>query len=301
MIFQRIILIVSFFIFSGNFCFGQKLVDLSGKGTVRQESNMTLDQVREKARQVAQINAIEKEFGTTVQQQTEMTINDGRDAFYIIGSTKVRGEWIITSKEDFKIRSEVNKTGSGNMADVYIDCEVFGKGRKAPPAIGYEFRTLKCPRISCESSTYNYNEPFYLFFKSPIDGFLSVFMEEEDSVRRLLPYSGMTGSLNNCLPIKADKENLFFDSKQTDYQPGLVDDVCMTTVNKEKPERNTLWVIFSSDSYYKPGLSKGMKKGDLILPMALSKNEFHQWRAQNSASKSGFQSQMAIITVLPKQ
>lgn len=109
--------------------FGQRLVELSGSsGWVRRESHMTLDQTNEHARQLAQINAIEKEFGTTVQQQTDMTINEGKDAFYIIGTTKVSGEWIITNREVFKTKTETNKAGLGKP-DEFIICEIQGKGR----------------------------------------------------------------------------------------------------------------------------------------------------------------------------
>jgi len=81
--------------------YAQRIINASGKAQVRVEFNMTEQDTRELAEQQAIINAIENAFGTYAEQQTDMTIKDGFSYYNIIGTTKVKGDWIETSDLEF--------------------------------------------------------------------------------------------------------------------------------------------------------------------------------------------------------
>ena len=79
--------------------FGQKVVDASGEAQVRIESDMSKEEAMELAKQQAMINAIDNAFGSYVEQDSDMMIEEGKANFKIIGHTLVKGDWLKTLKE----------------------------------------------------------------------------------------------------------------------------------------------------------------------------------------------------------
>ncbi len=151
--------------------FGQRLIHSSGCANVQIENTMTENEAREKARELAIINAIENAFGTYVEQETDLTIYNGHDYFSIVGATKVRGEWVETLKESYKeeIRTTINQPG--NQVENWIICDITGKVRKSTnlkAAINYE--TLNSPDVRSRTRDYFSGESLYLYFRSPVDG-----------------------------------------------------------------------------------------------------------------------------------
>ena len=64
--------------------FGQKVVDTSGESQVRIESDMSKEEAMELAKQQAMINAIDNAFGSYVEQDSDMMIEEGKADFKII-------------------------------------------------------------------------------------------------------------------------------------------------------------------------------------------------------------------------
>ena len=172
---------------------GQKVVATSGEWTSRIEINMSKEQCKEQAHELAIINAIEKAFGTWAEQQTDIVIKDGRDYYNIVGTTKVKGEWVETLKEDYSETSKIFSTNKGKEVVTFITCNITGKVRKATPKALIQYQSLNCPDIRCRKTEFNSGESLYLSFKSPVDGYLSVFLEDEEMVYRLFPYSNQSG------------------------------------------------------------------------------------------------------------
>ena len=57
------------------------------------------------------------------------------------------------------------------------------------PKANLEYVILNCPETACRTSNFFDGEQFYLYFKSPVDGYLSVYIDEGDITYRLLPYT----------------------------------------------------------------------------------------------------------------
>ena len=79
----------------------QKSASTKGTSQVRMESNMTKEQARDKAEDLAMINAVENAFGTYVEQDADIKVDNGIVSYNIIGTTRVKGEWLRTTKKVF--------------------------------------------------------------------------------------------------------------------------------------------------------------------------------------------------------
>lgn len=269
---------------------GQHIESASGEAQVRVEANMTKDQCKDQVHELAIINAIENVFGTYVEQQTDIVIKDGRDYYNIVGTTKVKGEWIETHKEEYFEDSEVFPTKNGKEVVTFITCKISGKVKRATPKAMIQFLPLNCPDKRCRTTAFYSGESLYLSFKSPVDGYLSVFLEDEEMVYRLFPYSNQTGKDNSAILIKADQEYMLF-SRDSKYNSFAVRADEYELYSLRPFEFNHIYVVFSEEPYVKPMLnteSASLEKEEYLLPKSLDRKDFQHWLSDNRAKSQSF-------------
>jgi len=282
----------------------QKTYISEGKAQVRIESNMTIEQAKEKARELAMINAIEQVLGTYVEQNTDIMIREGRDNYNIIGTTRVKGDWIKTIGETYSEPKDLlEKRLSGTVPEYNISCIIKGEIREATPKANIEFATLNCPEIQCRQLDFYSGESLYLYFKSPIDGYLSIFLDDGERVYRLFPYSSMTGKDASAGLIEGDKDYVLFSKKRRDIL--FVPEEYEFYSTKQVVEYNNIYVVFSSDSYKKPILDDQKKNNiegvEMILPKSLTQKEFQLWLANNRSLLTGFIDARIKISIKQKE
>jgi len=266
----------------------------SGTYQVRVEDNMTKEEARRKAEEQAKINAIENAFGQYVGQETNITVQDGRSSFNIIGTTKVKGEWVRELSKTFEEESRSEKTTFGTIQTQWITCKIRGVVKEATPKANIEYRTLNYPNPSSRTTTYASGEDFYLWFRSPVDGYLSVYLQDEDTVYRLLPYDDMA-SLSS-LEVEADKEYLFFSKNHNYFQNKIAP---LELYTPKRIDMNTVHILFSEKYYPKPVLNNSVKQPDKsIVPKSLTRNQFDKWLADNKTSISDFLDAQVYIEIL---
>lgn len=248
----------------------------------------------------AQIQAMAEEFGTVVQQGTDMaTVN--RDTgenvmtdtkFTSLSSAQVKGEWISTIEENLEwVLKEEDK-----RQVLYLKCEVKGKARKIEETpIAFEARSLSCNQIgSCETTTFKDLQSLYVSFKSPVKGYLSIYMRENDEVFRLFPYTSMRGEHASSMAVDADKEYVLFSPKHAKamgLNAGLVDELQLSTMGESRLF-NRVYVVFSPDSYKKPILKKNKDGMDVLSP-----EDFDTWLGKNKGMIKDFQDKVIYISV----
>ena len=281
-------ILVIYFLSIGYIVTAQKIVSSSGEAQVRVESNMTEDEARNKAEELAKINAIENAFGTYTEQQMNMTIKDGMTSFNIIGTTKVKGDWIETTNNKFSEDFKKSKTNHGIINTKYITCTITGKVRKSIPKASLEYEILNGPDLLSRTHSFYHEEQLYIYFKSPVKGFLSVFLEDDAAVYRLLPYMNMRDNYQSGVPIKSDTDYLFFSPDDNSFPGNSVDEPRLLTL-KTDIEYNFIYIIFSEDEYVKPTLDNSSLVKNRIIPKQLSINKFQQWLSNNRASSEKFQ------------
>jgi len=282
----------------------QKTYTSEGKSLVRIESNMSVEQAKEKARELAMIDAIEQVLGTYVEQNTDIRISEGRDKYNIIGTTRVKGDWIKTIRETYSEPKDFpEKRVSGTVPEYYISCTIKGEIREATPKAKIDFATLNCPEIQCRQLDFYSGESLYLYFKSPIDGYLSIFLDDGERVYRLFPYSSMTGKEYSAGLIEGDKEYILFSKKRRDIS--FLPEEYEFYSTKQGVEYNSIYVVFSNDAYKKPILDDQKKNNidgvEMILPKSLTQKEFQLWLADNRSLLTGFIDAHIKISIKQKE
>lgn len=267
----------------------QKEVRVKGSAQVRLENNMTKEQARELAKEKAMVNAIENEFGTYVEQDVDIKVEDGKQNFNIIGGTRVKGEWVQTIGEP-EYKEEVQEVKISGQAEkvLWITCTVEGYARENHMKAKLDVRTLRCPQIDCQAVEYYSGGSFYLYFKSPIRGYLSVFLDEDrDAVRRLFPY--MNQSDESTAQIEGDRAYILFsNAKELNQFDCIADEIELFT--DRSIEYNNLYVVFSPLPFHKPILNDATLLSDgYILPKAVSFAKFQEWLGECRAAMPDFQ------------
>ena len=231
--------------------------------------NISLEEAKRIALERAKIQAIADEFGTIVSQNnTTMVSNRNGESssdFFSLGGSEVKGEWIETIGEpSYDINYEqgmlvVKAIVSGRIreivsAQIDIKAEVLCNGTD-----------LKFARTDFKNG-----DDLYLYFQSPVDGYLAVYLLDEVSqmVYCLLPYKSSSEAVTS---IEHDKPYIFFSAKHAGDKAHLVDEYTMTC--NSSVERNTIYVVFSPNEFVKAN-SKNVEE---LLPQELTFEEFQKW------------------------
>lgn len=266
----------------------QRITRTEGISQVRVERNMTRDEAIRKAIELAKINALENEFGTYVEQQTNLTVESGTSDFYIVGNTKVKGIW-VRDIEKPKITDDYReeKGQYGTEKILWITCQVKGDVKPARPRPAIEYQVRNCKFPTCRTTSFLSGEQLYLWFKSPVKGYLSVFIDDGNMVYRLLPYSNVNDQ--SSYEVTGDENYLFFspESHKGVNPADKPDEIELYTLKRS--EYNTLILVFSTDSYFKPGLyPERIDAAKNILPKSITKSRFESWLSEHRAQFDDF-------------
>lgn len=278
----RIYLLLCLLCLSASVALGQKTVKSTGEFQVRLTREMSEAQACETCMQQAMIQAVEKAFGRVlIQGNTTVieNINTGEtvatnQTFNVIAESYVNGDWIETLDESCErfIYDEA----------IWVRCEVKGRVRELEqPKYDLQVKALDCESLTCATDRFTNGEPFFLYFKAPVDGYLTVYLGDMTITQRLLPYSRMPRDMVNAVPVEADEAYILFSQRKDAFDlRTYVDEYEMYT---SKPiDQNRLYVIFSREPLVKPALYAGDDPGndDMEVPLQLAPDNFQKWLAQ---------------------
>ena len=272
-VYKSLLIFVCFFNFISAYAQHSKLKESTQTGfySFPIPLNLSMQQARDLCIQKAKVNAIENAFGSVVMEgNASYTVNkttgdrlESNSTFNSISDVYVSGEWIEDINEpiiEFKIIGNEN----------WISTTVKGRVRELKKnPIMFKAKTLVCPKINCETEQYKDEQSLYLYFKSPINGYLSVYLDipEESTTYRLLPYKSQKEM--GSFQIKADKDYFLFDDS---LKSNNIDqfNFKLTTEN----ESNKLFLLFSPEiPIEKPILINKSEE----VPLSISSNDFQKW------------------------
>lgn len=270
---MRILFICLLCLLSGGSALAQKTVNVSGEYVYYPPENVSLEQAKETAVERAKIDAIAKEFGTDVSQTNTIAIMGGRDGestmFNSTGSTEIKGEWIADTKEP-----EITVRYEGGM--LVIVAKVWGKVRRKSKS-----EVLLSARVLCngiESERFRNNDKLSIAFKSPVNGFLSIWLID-DTARRaycLLPYENEDGVARE---IKNNVEYALLST--ADYKYPYREATILTTDKVLEIDR--LIFIFSTNRFAMPLTDSGEYLPELAI------FEFEDWVQRNRIKDESMQ------------
>ena len=254
----------------------QKTKKVHGEYVYHAPENVTLEDAKRTALERAKVQALADAFGTLVSQSNSTIIRniDGVSSsdFLSFGGSEVKGEWIETVGEpEFEI--------SFVEGVLIVWVSVTGLAREIVSSkIDFEAKLLRNgtePKF--ESNEFRNGDDFYLYFKSPVDGYLAVYLLDETTMQVycLLPYRY---SGEGSVMIKHDVPYVFFSTEKANDNKTEVDEYVMTCENDV--EQNTIYIIFSENSIVKAStfLSEN------LLPRNLSYRKFSEWLVDNRVS-----------------
>lgn len=250
----------------------QRVKTVSGEYTYVVPENMGLEQAKQIALERVQTQLIADEFGTVVSQtnSTQVKNSNGKSSvdFLSVGGSEVRGEWIETIG---------NPKYTTSVSDGHIVIYVSVKGRiRETISSMVDFKALVLRNGTddrYEDDTFRNGDDLFLSFQSPVDGYVAVYLVDNDGAAFcLLPYQNQT---DGNVRVKANERYVFFSEKQA--SPDLrmyVDEYTMTCSHSQ--ELNQIYVVFSTNPFVK---AVDGKSSD-ALPRMLTEGEFQKWLAK---------------------
>ncbi len=240
-----------------------------GEYTFYGDDNTTPKEARSRAVEEARLAALAREFGTIVTQSviSDESLKRGKEESYFrsLSETEVRGEWISDVGEpEFKISYD-------DDGHPVVYCKVKGIARAlSNQAAEFDVAVLRNgSQLRNADTRFNSGDDMKLYFKSPQDGYVAVYMVGDDRLAyTLLPYSdNSVGSIK----VMHGKEYVFFDTAKAMPEHGVVDELTLVTDNAVEHDR--IYVLFSP----KPFVKANDNYSGESLPRSLAFNDFHKW------------------------
>lgn len=225
--------------------YAQKTETVTAAYTYYAPENISLEEAKHIAVNRAKVEAIANAFGTLITQNNATVISnkegESLNRFFSLGGSEVKGEWIETIKEPvFDIRYE--------QGTLMVNVSLKGIIREAPKnSLSFSSTILRNgTSMKYESDDFRNGDDMYLRFSAPTDGYLVAYMYDETTGMAvcLLPYIADNSKGN--VKIKGGEDYLFFKKISLD---DTADEYTLTVTN-EKPEFETLYLVFATHPIY---------------------------------------------------
>ena len=261
-------ILISILLLASIISFAQRVQKVKASYTYYAPENVTVEEAKRIALDRAKISAIADTFGTLVTQSntTVVTNQNGgsNNRFFSLGGSEVKGEWIETTKEpEYSIRYEkgmlvVSVEVSGRI------CEIFNG------VIDFTAKILRNgTEEKFESNEFCSGDDMYLYFKSPVNGYLAVYLLDETTqeVFCLLPYKT---SGEGAYKIRHDQPYIFFSAKNAPDR-AIIDEYKL--ICNYETEYNDIYIIFSQNIFAKSQTKETID----TQPRQTSFEEFQKW------------------------
>jgi len=294
----------------------QKLVQTTGEGQVEWTSKKSEDEVKKEARQKATIDALRKAFGEVVYESNAMyiknrntgTLTETNTVFNMIGDIEVKGEEVEEINEDFETIQGTRTTGDKTIEVKDIKCvrTILAREMTTPP-IEFKAFPLGCPNINCKKTEFMDGDDLYFYFKSPVTGCLSIYIDDGEVSQQVLPYQAMPPEYEGGIKVRADQEYYFFkDSKEYDYfeeEDNYIREYKLYA--KSLQDQNQIFVIFTKTPLNKVALRDGNEdelteaeqKANYTMPLEANSKDFIRWLIKNKSHREDMQISRSFITI----
>jgi hypothetical protein len=290
--------------------FAQKSVTTKGSAQIEVSENLSRLEVKNKVRQLATIDALERAFGRVIIQGNSTYITnlqsgqkvETNTVFNTIANTSVKGEVLEVVEEKFTDVQGTKIIDGKKESVTEIRCDIEVKAREiSTPPVDYTSFPLGCLNERCKTTAFRNNDSLYFFFQSPVSGYLSIYLDDKTETACLYPCSGMPAEFEGGVPVTADKKYILFtDKPQFNYFPGrnIIPDTYQLFCNSSQ-DMNRFFVIFSKTPLNKPSL-KGVREieNKYQLPKSLASEDFQKWlNGYRSMGKAEIQVEIIDITI----
>ncbi|MGV8091354.1 MAG: hypothetical protein AB2L24_05745 [Mangrovibacterium sp.] len=265
---------------------------------------ISLATYKELAKDQAIIKALENEFGSTVvnnyeqiteTNSTNQQINFHQDIRHNYLNTFPNGRWIKFLKEP------VYQQKQDERGNTWMECSVTGLAESIESAkVNFISKTLDGEDIEKDfSESFTSGENGYIYFKSPVNGYLAIYFDDLIDIQRCLPYNAINEA---CFPVKANKDYVFFSTDKCNYLDNkeTVDEFELFTRNDF--ENNRFYILFSPIPIQAPLLEKPKKlEGGYFSFWHTESHLFMQWLEDTRLRNKDLQVQIIWVTIKKKE
>lgn len=274
-------------------CRASDIVSVQGESTYYDDGTKSKVECMRLAAEEARIDALARKFGTIVSQDIMQSdrIQGRREQndFLALSSTEVKGEWIADEGEpEYEFSHDAK-------ANLIVHCKVKGKAKEiSNAATPFEAGVLRNGTdVRNADNLFRDGDDMYLYFRSSSDGFLSVFLEDEEgNVLLLLPYPRDS---KTRVPVKRDRDYVFFSrekGREDGNDSSTVEEMIMTA--PDRVEYNRVYVLFSPENFSRPVMDSGAG-----LPVMRS-SEFNKWLVKTRRNDPKMGVKAMNIRISPK-
>lgn len=259
--------------------------------------NESPEQAERIAINYARNEALRKKFGTTVSGASASSLitknNITKSKFVSLsGEGEANGEWIADLEEP----KVTTKLENGSFC---VTATVKGKAREITNnPINYEAKILRNePKISLESTEFTAGDMIYIHFKSPVDGYLTIYLLDGETAYCLLPYANDD---DGRYSIIHGKEYILFSRKTYDENenPNIIDEYKLTTDGNHQ-DLNQFLFIFSPKEFTKANDMFRKTDDGTMYPRMLSWENFQDWILHIRRKDKEMSVQTKYITINP--
>lgn len=248
----------------------QSIKKVHGEYTYHAPENVTPEQAMQTALQRAKIQALANEFGTVVTQNNATRVENSGETSNVdmisLGGSEVKGEWIETI-------GEPQYETSFEQGMLVVKCTVAGKAREivADKPIFEAHLLRNGTEGKFESDVFRSGDDLFLKFRSPVDGYLNVYLDDgQGHVAAMLPYRSQGFG---AATIQGNKDYTFFSAQDGGRE---VDEYTMTC--NGTMELNQVILVFSENPFTKITSTEGYTDTKSFLSW-LAKLKVHDKKA----------------------
>lgn len=266
-------------VFFINFAIAQKSKNVAGIFQMKVDNGASIEVAQQKACNFARVEAMEAEFGRVVIQGNSTYIEnvesgkkvESKSVFNMTADTYVNAEWLEDTQKP-KFEKFLSKE------DIWVKCSVEGKAieiKNAPIDIIAE--TMDCPKASCLTTDFQNDESLFMRFKSPKDGYVSIFLDDRTTAFCIFPYQNMSYDQFVTQKFIAQKDYSFFDKSNAFLtNKSIIDELTMST--EKTQESNRIFVLFSETAIAIPVLDdKKQNVDNSYIPRSIPSEKFQKW------------------------
>lgn len=270
-----------FIVLSALMCFSQTVKKVKSEYTFLAPESLSLEHAKDIALERAKMQIIADEFGTTISQTNYTNVNNRNGIssidFQSVSMSDLRGEWIETIGNPIFSISYSEGIQSVNV-------QVVGRIRSLSKSYAdINVKLLRNePDTRFESKEFHNNDDLFIRLVSPIDGYITIYLLDEDgNAFCLLPYAKQS---NGIFRVTANKEYMLFSKKNCPaVERNIVDEYIMTC--GATPEYNKIAIVFSDNHFVKSNDSGTTS----LMPRQLPSKDFHKWVAKSRCSDLNMQ------------
>jgi hypothetical protein len=289
-----------------------KIVKTSGEAQITLTEDKSRKQVKDEAKQHAIIDAIENAFGTVVVRGNATYISntesgdesETKTSFNTIANTTVKGEVEEILKEDYV---DINR--DDGLIDIMCKIKIRAREILEVP-VDFESSTLSGNTKNNNTEKFYDGDDLFFYFKSPISGYITLYVDVNGTTERILPYQNMPAKYENGIPVEADKEYIFFskDEKHKYFNDENIDEIYLS-MDSDIQEIWRLFAIFSKEPLNKPKLNINPSEDKLTeqerskkitVPKSLPSEDFQRWKIKNQQFNKDMQVKIIDITIEKK-